>query len=344
MTPLSPSPPRLARLNQLLLRLGLVALLGTTSSIGPAHGREDDAVALAEAARAWAPIWVTELQSRSRSEYLTAVDFDGNTDVRDNASRAEMFATPSVVYWWGERRGDLVFLGYAGYRLGGAGVDSTRWIGVLLHQAEPEDPQTFLAVVLPRAAGRYQLGIERHQEPATGPDLTIGGDIALHCDLGCVEIDFVRDELGLHPVVGRWDPVESYCDVEECTAEYMDLTGASISPGEHEGGRPHPNDRRLLPELKRPRGDSVVYWHTGVETLTSTPDRAARGLLAHNGEVTPYGLRAMPQSLVGAGPRAGNTEDAGLEFQPLDPRSQSSWHPLLGAPFTPLGSAPPIRD
>ena len=327
-------------------RLGLfliIVLLVGSGTSGPSTpsmaAQSPRAESLEALAKAWAPLWVIPMESHDRTAYLTAFDLDGNLDLADNPMTVEQFPTPSVLYWWGARQGDLIFLGYAAYKALSRPEEATRWIGVLLKTEDDNRPPAFLATVLPRNNGRYELGIESNL-PMGGilEDLVISNP-AVDCDLGCRDQDFVQDERGLHPIVGDWQAVEAYCESARCSQDLMDLRGAQISPSERGDGRPHPNDRRLLPELERPRGDSVVYWYTGVETTTSTPDRSARGLLAHNGEITSYGLRSL-------GPLLGRlswteASSSAIIGSPHLPvwlgRVPAKTQPTLSHPFRPLG-------
>lgn len=307
-----------------------------TSSLAPAHAQWSSPERLAGLAEAWAPLWVIQMQQDQRSEYLTSFDLDGNLDLADNPARVKGFATPSVLYWWGQEEGNLIFLGFAGYKVRGTPQLATRWVGVLLQRTEPDRAPSFLALVLPRGEGRYELALEMDAVQLTEFEEVVVVNPAVDCDLGCKDVGFVRDESGFHPVVGGWNLVESYCQDDLCKGEVMDLRGAKISPSERRDGRPHPNDRQLLPELVRPGGDSIVYWHTGTEALTSTPDRNARGLLAHNGEVTPYGLRPLSTEL-GRLRWSGPTSKTGSVHLAVGAARPERVHPALAMPFLPLG-------
>ncbi|GIF66758.1 hypothetical protein Ais01nite_47930 [Asanoa ishikariensis] len=86
--------------NRFLAALAALAL-GATVLATPAHA----AVSRAELALRWAPIHHQDVDATGshalggRSDYLTAIDFDGNLDGRDNWDRAATAALPAHAYY-----------------------------------------------------------------------------------------------------------------------------------------------------------------------------------------------------------------------------------------------------
>jgi len=158
----------------------------------------------------WAPVVSQDIDSANvRADYMTAIDFDGDWAGRNNWDHIDQFDLPPVAYYWVLEAADRYFIGYAFFH-------PRDWSTLGSGQHENDLEGALLSIR--KAAGQPHGRFEAMITIAHGPLFTFVDNntraespwfsvVSLSRDLQEAgddidgDVDFVVDDVGVHPVV-----------------------------------------------------------------------------------------------------------------------------------------------
>ncbi len=263
----------------------------------------------------WAPVLSQDVDMNTpQADYLTRIDYDGDWVGRNNWDNLFSFPLRSAVYWWVRETHNAWFIGYAFYHprdwtnTGGPAADHPHDLEAIL-LAVARDPAypagRFLAMVTVAHYDFYSYtdsdtpaGSEFHPVLALSQQVTNGAGEDIDGD-----VDFVADELGLHPVAyieaeghGTYGtPRGTHAPVDDYAPMFM-RNPITDWRGVDWAGLVRPPVPGAPGQVENTSGwnDGVLYHYERVSDVAA-PAGAANASVPHDWEVIGYDLVSIQE-------------------------------------------------